>query len=203
VAVGTFQFVSPGRLATNEVDRGAGRWLPCACGVPLRARRGSRRAPARRDHPTGRRRFVSSLPPETIWDEGDGGDLTARCPEIGRPATSRVGQDASDGSSMGGDPAPVRAARAHHQRDRGRCRRPSEPSRDLRRESPLPVERRQKLAEVDDLRFQLDHDQRGGRRVPGDQIDRATVAVDGERHLGTAQPPARSKSPSTSSASWL
>jgi hypothetical protein len=62
-------------------------------------------------------------------------------------------------------------------------------------EPPFPIERADGLANVDDLGLDLDEEQRPGRRMPGRDVDEATLAREIERHLGPRDPALATKRP--------
>ena len=47
----------------------------------------------------------------------------------------------------------------------------------------LPIESADRFLDVDKLRLELDDEQRASLRVPGEDVDPATLAVDRERHF--------------------
>jgi len=91
---------------------------------------------------------------------------------------------------MVGEATSHRAARGQDQEasDRGRTG-PLSLCRDERGEARLPVECREHRLDIRDDRLHLDHEERPGWRMPGQNVDRAALAVAGERHLDRRVPP--------------
>ena len=67
-------------------------------------------------------------------------------------------------------------------------RAPSPPPHDLAGQSTLAIHRPDQLVDVHDVGLELDDEERLTPRVPGDDIDHASLAVDRERDLGRQDP---------------
>jgi hypothetical protein len=83
---------------------------------------------------------------------------------------------------------PVRGAVCDDDPARDPSRTPASLGGYLRSKARLAIEHRQKLAGIDDLSLDLDHQNRRRLSVPAEQVDRAALAPDGERHLGQDVP---------------
>jgi hypothetical protein len=68
------------------------------------------------------------------------------------------------------------------------CGIPAAIRRDLPGEPHLPVEHHERVLDVDELRLELDDEQRARRRVPGKDVDRAALAEGRERDLRRHHP---------------
>jgi hypothetical protein len=89
---------------------------------------------------------------------------------------------------MVGDSATVRARVADDQPRADRSGRPTATRRNSSRKPSLPVERADEFVHVDDGRLELDHYERALRLVPGEKIDDAALAVDGEGDFSNHDP---------------
>jgi hypothetical protein len=86
--------------------------------------------------------------------------------------------------AMSVDATAIRAAVDDHQRHRDhRGIAPADARCDLLRASNLDVEGPKRLTHVDDLGLRLDHEQGTSVGTPRQQVDRAAVSPDRERHL--------------------
>ena len=91
--------------------------------------------------------------------------------------------------------SPVRAAPCHDEPDADTCRIPAPFRCDLLCEAPLRVERPEHLLDFDDLRLELDDEERTRDWVPGEDVDHPALAVDPERDLGPRDPLGQSGEP--------
>lgn len=91
---------------------------------------------------------------------------------------------------MGTDPSPVGVVLRQDDPRRHARRVPTTRTSDLRREAPLPIDSRQQLLDIDELRLELDHEEHPTPRMPREDVDRASLSIDRERDLGLVRPPA-------------
>jgi len=96
----------------------------------------------------------------------------------GRPKDVGVGADAVAGCRR----------LANHQQATGDPRRPAALLADASGESDLPIERPDHGLDVRDDGLHLDHEERGARCVPGENVDRAALAVPAEGDLDRDDP---------------
>ena len=85
----------------------------------------------------------------------------------------------------------VRAGIADRYPTAHRCRLPASLRGDSARQTPIPIDLGHQPIRSDDIGLELDDQQRSSRRVHGENIDRATLAVDRERRLGSDEPSRR------------
>lgn len=122
------------------------------------------------------------------WQERQGHQRPARCCQPPSNAPPIVGQASTDNRSMLPE-APVIRSALRDEHPPGDVRgAPAAVQRDLRREAKLPIERAEHLGDVDELRLQLNNEQRRRRRMPRQRIDDPSLAVDRERHLWHDEP---------------
>jgi hypothetical protein len=88
-------------------------------------------------------------------------------------------------------PAAVRRALGHGNPGAHGDRLPAEVAHHLRREASVAIDRPDQTLHVDDLRLQLDDEQRPGRSQPGHDVDHPALAPDRERTLRDHLPPGR------------
>src|SRR4029079_10394357 len=116
-------------------------------------------------------------PPARSWNERSGPQAAVR-------------QQPPEGRGMFADPPMVGRAVIHDQ-GRGASRgTPAEPTGNTGREPPLSIECAQRVADVDDLRLDLDDEERAGRVVPSQDVDQPAFSGDAERELGPGDPAA-------------
>ncbi len=86
------------------------------------------------------------------------------------------------------EPPPIRPAIGNQQPARDPIRPPAAVGSDLWGEPNLAIECSQEIRDVDELRLELDDEERARRCVPSQLIDHASFAVDGEGNLGRELP---------------
>jgi hypothetical protein len=65
---------------------------------------------------------------------------------------------------------------------------PTQGLRDIRLQPSLAIHARDHVLQINQRRLELDHEQRSGRRVPREDVDRPALAVSGERDLRPSLP---------------
>jgi hypothetical protein len=96
---------------------------------------------------------------------------------------------------VGVDSTPTRPTLGDDETDGDLGGLPPERFRDLTGQSALTVECAQELADIDDLRLELDDEHSRGLLVPGEEVDDPPLAPFGERDLGTHHPTADAAEP--------
>lgn len=93
------------------------------------------------------------------------------------------------------EPAPISAPLRQHDPLADDDGVPSEVANDHAREATTAVRDAEEVVYVNEFGLELDEEQRPMRRMPGDEIDDASLAEMVERHLRPDLPPRRSKHP--------
>jgi hypothetical protein len=87
-----------------------------------------------------------------------------------------------------GEPSPVRSAIGDEQPAGNNLRAPPAVDRNASAESQLPIERAEEFGNVNELCLELDDEQCPRLVMPPEGVDDASLAVDGEGHLGRDLP---------------
>jgi hypothetical protein len=87
-----------------------------------------------------------------------------------------------------GDPASVRSTGSDDHPDRHRSRIPPAFTRDRPGQTPAAVRRSNQVVDIDDVSLELDNQQGSPTRVPREDVDHASLAVDRVRDLGREDP---------------
>ena len=147
----------------------------------IHARRRSSYAPRRR-------RIAPKVRHANLWHETEAGDVPGR---LRQPAPHRapVGWELrpEDGRVIGQSPS-VRAAWGDDHPHADSDGIPTVIPGDLPGDSTTDIHRRHQVVDVDDPRLELDDEQRSRRRVPGDDVDHASLTVSGKGNLGKREP---------------
>ncbi len=86
------------------------------------------------------------------------------------------------------NPASVRRRVGDEDPTADRCRLPSALASDHAGDPTVSIDGRHQVLDVHDGRLELDDQERPAARMPGEDVDDATFAVDGERDLGAVHP---------------
>lgn len=135
-------------------------------------------------HPFASTRSSSDRDKPDTPDGSMAGRVGDKAPNGERP----IRQSCAEGRLVRRDPSPRGRCRRDHQDDRNSVRLPSALGCQANCQPLLPVEWRERPLHVGNHGFDLDDEQRAGWPMPGQNVDRSTLAVDRKRHLGNALP---------------
>ena len=140
-----------------------------------------------------------------VWQERQGRDRAVRVPQPSAHRAAIVGERGAEDAAMVGQAAPVCACIGHDHPRRDAHGAPAMVAGDGRGQAAIPVDLRDEATRLDDLRLELDHEERSARPVPAHDVDRAASPQIENDTSGTTSHPARSairRDTASCRASW-